>query len=177
MKKRIKQLYFIGLRYIILLVIGLILVFTDIFYKALLPLTIYSTSFILNLFYQYQSFVLENFIIVGSLAIEIIPACVAVSAYFLLLILNLTTPMPFIKRIYSIIFALLAFLIINILRIVILALLFITNYSSFDLIHRISWYVLSIVIVIGIWFLTAYVFKIKSIPAYTDLKNILKNFK
>ena len=158
------------LRYIILLVISSITAFTGVFYRILLPLTIHFSGFLLGLFYN--NIVKNEFILVGSSAIEIIPACVAVSAYLLLTILNLTTPMRGKKRTYSLLFSLGLLFVINVLRIFILSVLLINESSGFDVIHEISWYGLNALIVVGIWFLTVYLFKIKNIPVYSDIRNI-----
>jgi exosortase/archaeosortase family protein len=113
----------------------------------------------------------------NSAVVEIIPACVAGSAYYLLTILNLTTPMNFKKRVLSLLFSYGFLLIINILRIFIASVLFLTSNSSFNLFHDFFWYFLSLVFVIGIWFLSVYLFKISPIPVYSDFKFILKNSK
>jgi len=158
---------YVFMRYIFLLAVGICAAFTGIFYNLLLPLAIYPVSFLLNFFYE--SVVAGNSILVSNFSIEIIPACVAVSAYLLLLILNFATPMTLKKRLYSLVFSLSILLLINILRIFILSLFLIKNVTGFDLIHKILWYGLSILIVVGIWFLTAKIFKIKKIPVYSDI--------
>lgn len=171
MKKTNKFIISLFARYLILIVFGLSL---PLFYKILTPLTLHPTNFILNLFYK--SFLFSNYLIINSTLIEIIPACIAGSAYFLLLILNLTTEMKTKQRIYSVSFSLTALLLINILRISILSLMLIKETAYFDITHKIFWYALSILFVVGIWFLTVYLFKIKHIPIYSDIKK-LKNIK
>ncbi|MEK6880877.1 MAG: pacearchaeosortase, partial [Nanoarchaeota archaeon] len=115
-----------------------------------------------------------NMLIVNSLAIEIIPACVAISAYFLLLVLNLTIAMDLKKRVYSILLSFLALLILNILRIVILSSMYVEKFAYFEQVHLFFWYFLSTIFVVCIWFGTAYVFRIKNIPIYSDIKGLLK---
>ncbi len=137
-------------------------------YKIFTPLTIISASKILSLFYDIK--VVNDLIISNSYTIQIIPACVAGSAYLLLLILNLTTQIKLKKRIYSIFFTFILFFIINILRIVILSALVFNDSSLFDVTHKLFWYALSIFFVVVIWFLTVKIFKIKGIPAYDDLR-------
>ena len=156
------------LRYSSILIIALVFFYSEFFYKLFLFPTIYSIKSLLGFFYNVN--VSGNIILVNSSAIEIIPACVAVSAYLLLLILNMTTPMDWKKRAYSLAFSILSLLIVNILRISLLSLLWINNYAYYDIIHKLFWYVLSILFVIGIWFASTFLFKIKSIPAYGDLK-------
>jgi len=161
-----KAIVSILLRYSFILIIALIFFYSEFFNKLLFLLTIYPVKFLLGSFYEV--ILSGNIILIDSLAIEIIPACVAVSAYLLLLILNIITPMNLKKRAFSVIFAILSLLIINILRIFVFSLLLINNYAYYDIIHKIFWYVLSIVFVVGIWFVSVSLFKIKGIPAYTD---------
>jgi len=161
----------IFLRYGSILFIALIFFYSNFFYKLLLLPTIYSVKLLLGFFYE--TTVSGSIILVNSLAIEIIPACVAVSAYLLLLILNITTPMTIRKRLFSIIFSVLSLLVINILRIFFFSLLLINEYAYYDLLHKIFWYILSILLVLGIWFAAVFLFKINSIPAYSDLKSLI----
>lgn len=156
-------------RYLVLILFGL---FLSLFYKILLPLTIFPSSLLLDLFYN--PFVVGSIIFVAGARIEIIGACVAGSAYYLLLILNLTIPMRVRQRVSSLIFSLLCLLVLNILRIFVLSVFYLENLSFFDFSHKLFWYGLSIVFVIGIWFLTVWVFKIKKIPLYSDLKMLKK---
>jgi len=178
---QIKDFISILLRYGSILIIALIFLYSEFFYKLLLLPTLYSVKFLLGFFYEVS--VSGSLIFVDSLAIEIIPACVAVSAYLLLLILNITTPMNIKKRTFSIIFSIISLLIVNVIRIFIFSLLLINNYAYYDILHKLFWYVLSIVIVIGIWFVSTFLFKIKSIPAYSDISSLVgliknkKNYK
>ena len=145
------------------------------FYLVFTPLTIYPLFFFLSLLFP-ASLSSAN-IIIGTHIIEIIHACIAGAAYYLLTILNLTTPMPLKKRIQALAFSYFSLLILNILRLFILSYLFLNTNPFFSLTHKIFWYLLSIIFVIGIWFLSVYLFEIKSIPAYTDIKEILKEIK
>lgn len=171
-KKRIKQnkiLVSILPRYLILVIIG---IFLSVLYKILFPLTIWPSFFLLNLFYNAS--VVGNSIIIDTFTIKIVNACIAGSAYYLLLILNLTIPMKIKKRAYSIIFSISSLLILNILRIFLLSILFVQRFAFFDITHKLFWYALSIIFVVGIWFLTSWIFKIKDIPIYSDFKNLFK---
>ena len=167
MEKKSKKILSLAIRYLILVLFG---IFLSVFYKIFLPLTLYPVYFLLNLIYEVS--ISGIILTIGGKSIEIIGACVAASAYYLLLILNLVTPMKIKKRIYSLLFSLGLLLILNILRIVILSALYVEEFAFFDFTHKAFWYVLSIVFVIGIWFLTVKVFKIKQIPAYSDFKFI-----
>jgi len=109
--------------------------------------------------------------------ITLIPACIAGSAYLLLLILNLTTPLKPLQRAKSIAFLFISFLLLNIARIFIFILLLINNFAYFDIAHKITWYFSSIVLVILLWFANVYLFKINSIPFFTDAKSLLRQAK
>jgi exosortase/archaeosortase family protein len=162
-------------RYLLILLIVLFASFSSKFYEVMLVLTIYPVNWILSIFYT--SAVYSNFIFLENISLEIIPACVAVSAYILLLILNFLTQMNLKKRFYSIFFSMTLLLFLNIIRIVFLAVLLVNEYAYFDAVHKFVWYFMSLVIVVGIWFLTAYLFKIKNIPFFTDIKSLLNNYK
>jgi len=164
------NLFNILIRYLILLA----LVFSlTLVYKILTPLTIYPTIFLLKLFYQVTYF--NSIIVLNSKTIiQIIPACIAGSAYLLLLILNLSIAMNIRKRIKTILFSIALLLSLNILRIFLLSILYHNSFTFFDITHKIFWYGLSTLFVILIWFYTVKKFKIKEIPIYTDLKYLLK---
>lgn len=172
-KEKIKEIFF---RYGILVIVGFFGL--NLFYEILKPLTVYIFWFILNLIYG-ASIIDSSIIIFGvnTAYIDVIPACAAGAAYYLLLILNLTTPMNKNKRIKSIIFLFIVFFLFNITRLVVFAILFKEGYKYFDLAHVIVWYVGSTVMVVAIWFVNAYVFKIKSVPIYSDMKIILSDIK
>ncbi len=160
-----KKAILIFLKYLLVLSLMFSL---PIIYKIFTPFTIISTSKILSIFYDIN--VAGDLIIYNSYTIQIIAACVAGSAYLLLLILNLTTQINLKKRLYSILFTFILFFSLNILRIVILATIYFNDSALFDVTHKIFWYGLSTLFVIIIWFLTVKIFKIKGIPIYNDLR-------
>jgi len=160
-------------RYVLILILGLGNLF--IFYQILSPLTIYPTKLILGLFYQVN--LQGTTLVMGEYTISIIRACIAPSAFYLLLALNLSTPIDNKKRIPSIIFSFLLLLLLNISRIVILSIMFINENAAFDFTHKLLWYGLSTIFVVGIWFLTIYQFEIKEIPLYTDYLTFKKIIK
>ncbi|MEK6848389.1 MAG: pacearchaeosortase [Nanoarchaeota archaeon] len=143
-----------------------------VFYLIFTPLTIYPVYFILSLFFPVE--IIGKNLLINDYSIELIDACIAGSAYYLLTILNLATPMKFKTRIYSLIFSFSLFLLINVLRISFFSYLFISGFSLFNLFHLIFWYALSILFVVGIWLLTIKLFKINKIPVYTDFFSIEK---
>ena len=163
-----KELFYLFARYFVLIAIGLF--GTSIIYSVFTPLTIYPVFWVLNLFYSVS---LENStLFINNLSINIIPACIAGAAYYLLLILNLSTPLELRTRAKSLAFIISSFLILNIIRIVIFAALFIQGFSYFDFAHKLTWYFGSTILVAVIWFMNVFILKIKSIPACTDLKNL-----
>ena len=164
------NLYFTFLRYLILLAFA----FRDlfIFYWIFTPLTIFPIYFLLSLFFKVS--LVSSTIFINHISIDIISACIGASAYYLLLILNLTTSMNTKKRIYSLLFSFLFLLACNILRIFFFSLLFIYNPILFNLSHLLFWYIFSAVLVFLTWFLTIKLFKIKEIPIYSDLKGIIR---
>ncbi len=145
------------------------------FYLIFTPLTVYPVHFVLSLFFD--TVLAKNIIIVNNqFAIELVEACIAGSAYYLLLILNLSTPkIEFKKRIRMILISFAALLALNVLRIVFLSLLFVSGSVWFDFTHKLFWYSLSVAFVIVIWFSEVKIFKIKEIPAYSDIKFLYRH--
>jgi len=174
MKKETKLFLDIFIRYFILIIIGIFSF--RIFYLFFYSLTIYPVFFLLKIFFD--SSLLYNVIFVHNIPIEIIGPCVAGSAYYLLLILNLSIPnLKLKKRINLLLFSFGSLLIINILRIFFLSVLLISGVSFFDITHKLFWYIGSSVFVIGVWFLGIKLFKVKEIPFYSDIKFLLKSGK
>jgi exosortase/archaeosortase family protein len=171
MKKNVSYILDIVIRYSILLVTG---IFSSIiFYSIFYLLTIYPLYFIFKIFFDVSIF--SNTIFVRNFPVEIIEACVASSAYYLLFILNLSIPnIKISKRIKMLAFSFGLFLIINLLRIFLLSLLLISGNSLFDLTHKLFWYAGSTIFLVGIWFLSVKLFKIREIPFYSDMKYLFK---
>jgi len=165
------------IRYVLLLLLGLGNLY--LIYLIFTPLTVYPVYFILSLFYQVSLHQATLSIFTGETLklIEIAGACVAGSAFYLLYILNLTTPMKAKTRLYSLIYSSLALLLINILRIILLSFLSIKDYASFEIIHKLFWYFLSTILVVLIWFSQVYFFNIKAYPILTDFKELKKQIK
>lgn len=174
LKKEHRKYLDIFVRYLVLVLIGIPNLW--LFYTIFTPLTVYPVLFLLGLFYD--TVLLGNVILVNNFfPIEIISACVAGSAYYLLLILNLSIPMEIKKRIKLLAFSFASLLFINILRIFIFSLIFISGKSFFDFTHILFWYLGSVVFVVGIWFAGVKIFKVKAVPVYSDLQTILNKTK
>ena len=164
-----KGLVLILLRYICLLLVGLFILSVT-FAQFILIITIYPVHFMLNLFFE--SFVVGSLILVEKVSIELISACLAISAYLLLISLNFLVAMRPLKRILSLIFSVVLLLSLNIARIFVLSLWIIEDVAYYDIVHKFIWYFLSTILVVGVWFLTAYLFNIKEIPIYSDFRKI-----
>lgn len=157
------------IRYLTIILFGLGNLF--LIYKILTPLTLASVNLVLSTFYK--TTVIENTLATSAFTIELIPACVAGSAFYLLLILNLSTPIK--NPTKPLLFSLGTFFIFNIARIIILTLTIQSRY--FDELHLFFWYFLSTIAIIILWILTIKIYKIKSIPFYTDFKELKKQIR
>ncbi len=172
-KKDRNYIYHLLLRYFAVLFLGLGNLY--LFYKAFTPLTIYPVYWILSLFYQVDISGIDLYI--GIYNIKFIEACIAGAAYYLLVILNFSTPMKLKKRIYSLLFVFSMFLLLNIIRIIVLSVLFINNAAFFDITHKLFWYAMSTAFVVAIWFTNVILFKIKEVPVYSDVMKIKSMIK
>ena len=159
-------------RYFVTLLIGVGNLY--VIYKILTPLTVYILSAILSIFTDATLY--GNTIHLNGATIEIVSACVAGSAFYLLLLLLMLTadikPETRAKAIttsFAMLFAL------NILRM--LVLIPIMGASYFGTIHWISWHVISTIFVVGIWISIVKIYKIKTIPVYSDIKYIISLVK
>jgi exosortase/archaeosortase family protein len=169
----VKGILGIVLRYILIIAS---LFSLPLFYVIFKPITLYLTYFLLKLFFSVQ--LTGNMLIFANTNVEIIDACVAVSAYFLFLALNLATrEIKFGKRVLLFFFTSFVFLVINVIRIFLLTIMLINKSAFFDLTHKVFWYVLSIVFVFLIWILGTKLMKIKQVPVYSDVKWILEKIR
>lgn len=157
-------------RYIALILLGLGNLWF--IYLIVSPLTIYTSAFIINLISKVS--LTGNIISSSNFSIEIVKACIAGAAYYFLIILNLSTPMPVKKRIKSLVLSLSILFAVNTARIIIFSYFFIYGFSFADTAHKITWYFGSTLLLILIWFTSAKLVGIKSIPFYSDFKK-LKN--
>src|SRR3989304_9498778 len=140
------------LRYLILVLVAIPNLW--LFYLVFTPLTSYPVYWLLNIFYD-ASLLNNNVVLLNqAISIELIEACIAGSAYYLLLILNLSTPgIKTGKRIKIIAISFLIFLVVNIIRIFILSFMALSGSDFFGITHQIFWYTLSTIFVVAIWFL------------------------
>ena len=169
----------IFIRYLIIVLIAIPNLF--VFYFIFTPATIYPVFGLFKIFFKEVLLVGSTFQIFNEFFIEIIPACIAGSAYYLLFVLNLSTPKIKIKkRIKMVLFSFAFLLSLNILRILILSLIFVylpATSNLFDISHKLFWYFGTTIFVVLIWFIEVKTFKIKEIPVYSDIKYLYKKLR
>ena len=157
------------IRYLILLAVAIPNLW--LFYKIFAPLTIYPIYFIFKILFDAS--LNGRIIYFKDFSIALINACIAGSAYYLLLIFNLSTPDIKLKKRLKLIFSsFLIFLILNIARIFFLSWLLYLGSDFFNLAHKVFWYALSTIFVVAIWFFQVKFYKIRKIPLYSDVKYI-----
>lgn len=164
-------LFFIFLRYLVAVLIGLNGLF--IIYQVFTPLTI-NTSFLIFSLFENELSLSGNSILINGLEFVLIDACIAGAAYYLIIVLNLATPMESIKRIKSLVFLLVSLFALNILRIILLGFFAMKSMLLFNAYHEFFWYAGSTIFVIVLWFINIKLFRIKTIPLITDIRKILE---
>jgi exosortase/archaeosortase family protein len=117
-----------------------------------------------------------NIIRLNWLVIEIVPACIAGAAFYLLFILVFSTggikPK---ERLRMLAVSFTALFILNILRIIFLIL--IAGEAYFSVVHWTVWHLVSTFFVIGIWIKVVKYYKVKEIPIYSDFLSIRRLVK
>jgi exosortase/archaeosortase family protein len=170
-----KQSFYLLFRYILLIFLALGNFF--LIYELANPATIKASFFLIKELYPAAQILDSNTILYAGFTAKIIPACVAGAAYYLLLILNLSTPMPIKKRLKSLLFVIFSFYLLNLIRIITFAKLLTLGTNYFENLHEITWYFGSTIMLILIWFVNSLIFKIKAVPVYSDLISITKDLK
>jgi len=162
------NLLLIFIRYLTLLIVG---IFLHVFQEPLFYITAFPVYGLLKIFYPV--YICGRSLFLYGVAIELNEACIALSAYYLLFLLNLSIAMPIKKRVFSLLFSFFSFLFVNVIRILFLTYLYFYHSIIFDITHRIFWHLVSTVFVIVIWFLSVRVFSIYDLPFYSDIKKIM----
>lgn len=167
-------------RLCVAVVVGL---FYPIYSLVLSPLTLYGSAYFLKFIgYSVTVDLASLGFMIEDGMISIIPACVAISAYFLLFLLVIFTKDLGLKKSLKIFFlgALIIF-IANVFRIGFLTSVLIEfGKAWFDMLHLWGWYFVSGLFVALTWIFLVYLFKIKTVPVYSDLKylySLAKNGK
>lgn len=155
------------------LIIRILLCFIpfSLFSLILTPLTIKGISLFLTF---HNPTITNNLIQITNYSFKIVEACIATLAYIFLFWLTILTKDLTIKNRIQIILTGFGLLyIINLARMtfmVDIALLF--GWEIFNKIHLIIYQVISGIYVAFIWIFLVYLFNIKSIPVYSDLKEL-----
>jgi exosortase/archaeosortase family protein len=120
-----------------------------------------------------------NLITLGENTLRFISACTATSAYYLLAILILLTKDMGLKRGMKIFIAgALLILLMNIVRIdILLIVLAEKGVNMFTSLHLIFWEFISSLYVAAVWIFLVKKFRIKNIPAITDIKELYRKTK
>lgn len=139
-----------------------------------LPLTFFFSVLLLGLFYSFTVNGMTVFF--EQVTFTFIPACAATLAYiFLLELILLTRGISFFQgvKLFLIGGAMIFFL--NITRIIFLVFLYVEfGKNYFDLVHLFFWHFVSTVFVAVVWIFLVEKYKLKSIPIWSDVKEILK---
>lgn len=154
------------------------LIFYKLFYIILIPLTLYPSYYILKLL-NYSPTLTDNIIKISDQTLKFIPACAAVSAYLLLILLITLTKNISLKS-SLLLFITGSFLILamNIFRIELLIIILIKYGSDyFNTLHLFFWKILSTIYVVLLWILLTKIFTIKKIPIYSDIKFLTRLIK
>ncbi len=158
----------------ILIAILITIVFLKLFYRIFFPLTIYPVYYFLKLFFEGS--LIGNIILINEYNLNFIEACVATMAYFLLAMLILfTKDINLKKRIYMFLVGSILILAFNIIRIIVLIIiLLVYGANAFESVHLFIWGFVSTLYVFLVWIILIKMFKVKSIPIYSDLKELYK---
>lgn len=169
-----QQAFGIFFRYFLLLILPLGNLW--LFYTVFTPATIYPVYWILHKLVGAE-LLIGNVLFIKGYYAEVIGACIAGAAYYFLAILNLSTPMKIGKRVKSLIFLFVTFLVLNIIRIIIFAELFSVGYRYFDITHALVWYFGSTILVVLVWFANILLFNVNAVPIYTDVSALFRAIK
>ena len=151
-------------------------IFFNQIYWFLKYITFNSLSFIFSLFANVSIIFEQNIITVNGQNLLLIEPCIAVSAFILLFLLNITTmDVKFKDRNFSLLLSLAILFVFNVIRIIFL--FSILNFGFFDTIHLIVWYGLSTIFVFLDWILMIKIFKIATIPVVSDIMYLVFSIK
>lgn len=164
----------LALRILAALALG---IFRSIFYIIFTPLTLHWSYFFFNIFVP-ESALVGTKLLTFTNSFDFVPACTAASAYMLLAFLVLLTKdIRPVERLKMFVYGSLAILAFNLVRIELLLFFFFKFNQAYPAVHLFFWKFMSTVFVVAVWLILAKIYKIKSIPIYSDLKYILRQIK
>ena len=161
-------------RYIIAILLFLLI---DFIYVILKMPTLFLSTLILDIFYNVDVYYLSSLFVINDNNFELVEACIAGSAFVLLVALNLVTSMDWKTRIKSLAFLLLSLFVLNVIRISAFATLYVNEFTYFDFTHYAFWYFGSTILVVLLWFSAVRIFNISSIPLYTDIRLLIQEIR
>jgi exosortase/archaeosortase family protein len=155
-------------RYLLIVLLGLGNLY--VFYLILTPLTLHGLNLFLGFFYEVA--ISGNGFVVNGVFFELVTACVGGSAFYLLLILILSSrDVNYIDRIKMILLSFFILYVFNVFRIVLMVYMYGSFYYEFT--HWFLWYFISTLFVVILWFWISWLFKVKSVPVYSDFRFLL----
>ena len=159
------------IRYLLVLIVVFL---SGTFSFLLLPLTLYTSYFLLQLFLPVT--VLGNVLTISTFSFTFVDACAATLAYVLLIVLILLTrDISFPQGLKMFLLGAASIFLLNILRIIFLVYLYVDfgkDYFAFA--HLFLWHVVSTIFVAVVWILLVEYYHIESIPIVSEIKEILK---
>jgi len=172
MNKESQKIIGLFSRYVLIVLLGLGNIY--LLYAVLTPLTISALSLILPLF---GKVIIQGISIkISYYTINIVPACVAGAAFYLLFILLFSTPgIKPRERINILIFSFVTLFILNVARIIVL--IFLLDKPYFEVAHWIFWNIISTVFVVGIWVAVTFIYRLKAVPIFSDVKYLVSLVK
>jgi exosortase/archaeosortase family protein len=174
MKKRKISNYYSDL-FIRLFAILVVTLNFNLFYVVLTPITLYLSYFFANLFYN--AIIVGNSIGIEGWGFNIIDACVAGAAYYLLFLLIIgLKKCSWTKRIKMFVSGALILLAVNVIRIMILIFLNLElGHSYFEAVHLVFWNFMSGAFIFLIWVFLVKKFKAEGVPFLSDIKYLFEN--
>ena len=139
------------------------------------PLTMHLSYFILKLFGE-NIVLLPPLMLINEVIVKFVPACAAISAYYLLMLLVLLTmDIKPVVRLKMFFLGSLLILLINIFRIILLLIILSHyNYNLFESVHMFFWTLIGSLFVAMIWIFLVKRYDVKSVPIFSDLNYLLQ---
>lgn len=170
------------MRYRIRVSIRIVLVFLSLIfgykllYFFLSPATFYASYY--SLFFLDPLFLDQASFAINGVKLIFIPACVAASAYLLLLLLTFLTDIDFSKAVKMFLLGVIFIFAGNLLRIDFLIFILLKYGSQlFRTLHLFVWDVVSTLYVVLVWIILTKIFKVKEIPIYSDFNKFYEHHK
>ena len=161
----------LSLRYGCALLVALLYPF---FSFVLSPLTVYASFYLLSLFYDAS--LSGNILVINNVSFVFIAACTAALAHVLLAeLIFVTKGISFAMGMRLFILGSVTIFLMNLVRILLLVAVYFTfGENYFDAVHIFFWQFVSTIFVALVWIVLVEVYKIKTIPLYSDIRTVLQ---